>query len=271
MTDYPYDFGNGYKIQAVFANKTADGTYGDIYDFRSDVERAHPGAEIMTGYCVIAKARGLIPDRCNDWNDTVSAAIQDYEEHVVPFLDVRLKAINIMWDVDYGQDGTLLPTEIEIPAGMVDQDEITDYLSDVTGFCHEGYTLIEVEEHALADQPHPCRFNLGDKVKIPYISDSNKHNNQIGEVTWIHPYKFYPGGDINNHVWKYQMTITYPDGETEGANPDAKTSGLVSEVVLVERKSSRPPLDDIIQSASTRATESQPTAQLNSKEPAPEL
>lgn len=53
-----------------------------------------------------------------------------------------MKAINIMWDVDYDADGVLLPTEIEIPDGMTDEDEITDYLSDVTGFCHGGYTLV---------------------------------------------------------------------------------------------------------------------------------
>ena len=87
MTDYPYDFGNGYKVQTVYANKTETRVYGDIYDFRSEVERAHPGAEIMTGYCVIDEALGLIPDGCNDWNDSISAAIQDYEEHVAPFLN----------------------------------------------------------------------------------------------------------------------------------------------------------------------------------------
>lgn len=87
MTEYPYDFGNGYKVQTVFANKTETGAYGDIYDFRSEVERAHPGAEIMTGYCVIDEALGLIPEGCNDWNDSIPAAIQDYEEHIVPILE----------------------------------------------------------------------------------------------------------------------------------------------------------------------------------------
>ena len=88
-----------------------------------------------------------------------------------------------------------------------------------------------------SDRPHPCRFHLGDKVKIPYIADCYRHNNEVGEVTWIHPYKFYPGGDPNNHIWKYQMEITYPDGQSLIADPDVKTSGLVSEVVLVEPKS----------------------------------
>lgn len=87
MTDYPYDFGNGYKVQTVFANKTESGIHGDVYDFKSEAEHKHPDAEILTGYRVIAEATGFIADGCNDWNDTISAAIQDYEEHIVPLLE----------------------------------------------------------------------------------------------------------------------------------------------------------------------------------------
>lgn len=53
-----------------------------------------------------------------------------------------MKAINIKWDVDCDEDSKLLPTEIEIPSEMEDEDEISDYLSDVTGYCHKGFTLI---------------------------------------------------------------------------------------------------------------------------------
>jgi len=54
-----------------------------------------------------------------------------------------LKAINIMWDVDDKKDLKHLPTEIFIPEGMTDEDEISDYLSEVTGYCHQGYVLEE--------------------------------------------------------------------------------------------------------------------------------
>ncbi len=55
-----------------------------------------------------------------------------------------MKAINIKWDTD-GDMELLdeLPTEIEIPNGMTDEEEISDYLSDETGFCHEGFVLME--------------------------------------------------------------------------------------------------------------------------------
>lgn len=85
--EYPMDFENGYKIQTVFANKTEDGNFGDIYDFPSDVSLNHPGAEILTGYCVIAEASGLVAEGCNEWNETIATAIKDYEEHVILSLE----------------------------------------------------------------------------------------------------------------------------------------------------------------------------------------
>ena len=36
-----------------------------------------------------------------------------------------------------------IPDEIEIPEGMTDMDDISDYLSDLTGFCHDGFTIID--------------------------------------------------------------------------------------------------------------------------------
>ena len=52
-----------------------------------------------------------------------------------------MKAFNIIWDVDDERDLQFLPTEIDIPDGMEDDDEISDYISEVTGFCHKGYSL----------------------------------------------------------------------------------------------------------------------------------
>ena len=48
---------------------------------------------------------------------------------------VFMKATNIEWDLE------TLPTEVEIPDGMEDEEEISDYLSDLTGFCHKGFCL----------------------------------------------------------------------------------------------------------------------------------
>lgn len=110
MTEYPYNFGNGYKVQVVYANKTTDGGYGDIYDFRSEVEHEHPGAEVLKGYCVIDEALDLVPDGCNDWNENIPAAIQDYEDHVVPYLNRNNKGpkeLLRLFEKDYIDSGYL--------------------------------------------------------------------------------------------------------------------------------------------------------------------
>lgn len=54
-----------------------------------------------------------------------------------------MKATNIQWDVDDPKDLELLPTEIDIPNGIDDEDEISDYITDETGFCHKGFELEE--------------------------------------------------------------------------------------------------------------------------------
>ena len=54
-------------------------------------------------------------------------------------------ATNIEWDLE-GYEETILPTEVEIPEGMTNEEEISDWLSDLTGFCHKGFTLEELED-----------------------------------------------------------------------------------------------------------------------------
>lgn len=52
-----------------------------------------------------------------------------------------MKAINIDWDIDCNENiGEIeLPTEIIIPGNITDDEEISDYISSVSGFCHNGY------------------------------------------------------------------------------------------------------------------------------------
>ena len=69
-----------------------------------------------------------------------------------------MKAINIKWDVtDGAEDMTkedmdeillTLPTEVEIPNYLITDDEddlldeVSDWLSDEYGFCHDGFELV---------------------------------------------------------------------------------------------------------------------------------
>lgn len=57
--------------------------------------------------------------------------------------NIFLKAVNIEWDVDLAEDLDSLPKEVQIPDGMTDTEEISDYLSNLTGFCHRGFELKE--------------------------------------------------------------------------------------------------------------------------------
>lgn len=62
-----------------------------------------------------------------------------------------MKAINIKWDTDGDKElFNSLPKEIEIPDYLADEvedvddycEEIEDYVSNQTGFCHFGFDLV---------------------------------------------------------------------------------------------------------------------------------
>lgn len=57
----------------------------------------------------------------------------------------RMIATNIKWNLE-GYEETILPTEVEIPEEMTDDEGISNWLSDLTGFCHKGFELEELED-----------------------------------------------------------------------------------------------------------------------------
>lgn len=58
----------------------------------------------------------------------------------------KLIATNIKWDVSSDELGDDLPAEVDVPSGMTDDDEISDWLTDTYGFCHCGFELKKVKE-----------------------------------------------------------------------------------------------------------------------------
>lgn len=55
-----------------------------------------------------------------------------------------MKAVNIEWDVDFEEEKENLPEEIEIPEDIAernDDEEISDYITELTGFCHKGFEI----------------------------------------------------------------------------------------------------------------------------------
>lgn len=78
-------------------------------------------------------------------------------------------------------------------------------------------------------------FQVGDKVRISYISDCNPHNNKAGVITSLRNVRYYPGGDESNPKWRTQGTIAYEDGSEEGVGDMyRKGSGLVAPVELIQ-------------------------------------
>ena len=57
-----------------------------------------------------------------------------------------MKAVGIEWDVDSDKELEWLPKEMEIPPEITDVDEVSDYLSDTTGYCHKGFKIEEVQD-----------------------------------------------------------------------------------------------------------------------------
>lgn len=55
----------------------------------------------------------------------------------------KLIATDIEWDVE-NDDSVELPKSIEIPDGIEDEDEVSDYLSEQTGYCHKGFIIKEI-------------------------------------------------------------------------------------------------------------------------------
>ena len=54
----------------------------------------------------------------------------------------------IDWDTDGDREAAeTLPLVVFLPAGMDNEDDISDYLSDLTGFCHTGFH-VSVEDDA---------------------------------------------------------------------------------------------------------------------------
>lgn len=108
-----------------------------------------------------------------------------------------LKAVNIKWDVDDNEDLDFLPTEIELPYRMTDDEEISDYISDTTGFCHGDFELII----------GLCTFPDDDKDYCKYFEVEEKFLLDVLErLDTFHTRK---GVDLENFLDNYDWTETW--------------------------------------------------------------
>lgn len=61
-----------------------------------------------------------------------------------------MKAKNIKWDADISEL-EYLPEEISLPVTIKDVEDASDYISDMTGYCHFGFE-IAIENRVLSDE-----------------------------------------------------------------------------------------------------------------------
>ena len=104
-----------------------------------------------------------------------------------------MRAVNIEWDIDNEEDLEFLPAEIELPFGMADEEEISDYLSNETGFCHKGYELIVGLCTFPDDDKDYCKYFEVPKTWLIEIIDSLDNMN---ERKGVNLEEF-----LNNYIW----------------------------------------------------------------------
>lgn len=149
--NYPPATGNNTDGEFCGCFKVVDGKIipldGDSYDDSEPVIATEEWTMLDDG---IEKGLTVVVEM-----DFVPAG--ELDEHLKTYRKEKekkmLKAVDIKWDVtdddiDESNDEACeilesLPTEMNIPEGMTDPDEISDWLSDETGFCHYGFRLID--------------------------------------------------------------------------------------------------------------------------------
>lgn len=145
----------------VYDKQTIDieDVYGDIEsELDRVVDRCNALGVELTGnidYVGDAEGRYLIGKKVESLSKrdliirdaSVSTLLKELERRGVYLMNETsekptLVAYDIKWDTDGDKDVLdNLPTEIIIPEEMVDGEEIFDYVSDETGFCHAGFKL----------------------------------------------------------------------------------------------------------------------------------
>lgn len=120
-----------------------------------------------------------------------------------------MKAVEIKWDVDNEKELDQLPVEMEIPEGFETAEEISDYISDETGFCHGGFRLIKKKSDEIinynVDDKNVLKIYLGDQL-LATIEDGREDEDFVEDILYDMGYIWYEDGK----VWE---TVTMPDEE----------------------------------------------------------
>lgn len=145
------NFKNGYKVAEVFAKKTRTG-FGLVFDSEQEFQKAFRKGQPVKGYAV-RDSKGMLPKDCKRVHLSVSDAVKDYEEHVVPLLVAKEMDERALYGFD------VIPKEFIAPERLFlyGVDEVNVMLSDGRYFhmhesmSEEGYdwTLFDSEFHII--------------------------------------------------------------------------------------------------------------------------
>ena len=127
--------------------------------------------------------------------------------HIRRSIKILMKASNIKWDTDgYSPKELGLPKAVDIPKGMYDLDDVSDYLSDAYEFCHKGFKVIYTEEDVrdcLLQEFNENEYDLDNLKKIPQavidtiLQEANTSQQDLLSV--VDPYIYYWGSmDMDN-------------------------------------------------------------------------
>lgn len=101
-------------------------------------------------------------------------------------MDVKFKATKIKWDVDKEdiEEGSSLPNEIDVPEEIVKEAmnkiflEMSDYISDETGFCHKGFALecYSMTKENLFEENEKLKSQLKEQETIRKLAEDCIYN-----------------------------------------------------------------------------------------------
>lgn len=78
-----------YEIRIVVV-ELRNGNPGNCYDNFEQFKIEHPCSPYRFGYRVFDTLKECIPDCCNDWNESVEEAIEEYR-YLEPYSELRIK------------------------------------------------------------------------------------------------------------------------------------------------------------------------------------
>ena len=158
--------------------------------------------------------------------------VKDYGEYYVKEFNEDGTDINTVGfaseqeAVDYAEENIKKHPDCEYAVYVTKTDECL-YQYDKSYF-EESKSLGKFTESEDKD------FKVGDKVKVEYTSDASKYNGEVGTLTMVRKYKYYPDGNQDEFEYKTQGIVKYDDGtEMTISDLNREGSGIVSPVEKV--------------------------------------